>query len=267
MIYAVTIDQPDDLDAFRRTARKLLAAAAQPPDVVWSSGPIASLFAAPLPAEEKLTIVPRSFADLAAAVICHRDDGRWPLLYEALWRIDQGERSLMEQTTDPLVHRLRRMAAAIKHDQHRMTAFVRFREVPVPGGNMFVAWYEPQHYILRRTAGFFIDRFTNMRFSILTPDLTLHWDSGKETFAPGLSRQDAATEDAVEDWWRRYYAAIFNPARINPRLMRSHMPKHFWRDLPEAQAITDLIEQAGVRTDQMIQSAPTGSIPTPEPSP
>ncbi len=254
MIYTVTIRQPDDLDEFRGAARRLLAAGIAPPDIAWSSGQAATLFAEPVPTDEKIVTVPRSFVELASAVICHRDEQRWPLLYQLLWRINSGERSLMEHPADPLMHRLRRMAAAIKHDQHRMTAFVRFREVPDPDGEIFVAWYEPRHHVLRRTAPFFIDRFANIRFSILTPDLTLHWDRTSERFVAGLTRQDAASEDKVEDWWRQYYAAIFNPARINTKLMQSHMPKRYWRNLPEAKAILDLIDEAGARTGAMIKT-------------
>jgi len=92
-----------------------------------------------------------------------------------------------------------------------------------------------------------------MRFSILTPDLTLHWDRHGERFTPGLRRQDAPSEDAIEAWWRDYYAAIFNPARVNPRLMHSHMPKQFWRDLPETRSIPDLIKTARARTERMIR--------------
>ncbi len=258
MTYAVSLRQPDDLDGFRHAARQLLSAGIAPPDVSWGDGEPAGLFAEPLPAAAsaaKLTTVPRAYADLAASVVCHRDPQRWPLLYQALWRIHQGERHLMQQAADPLVHRLRRMAAAVRHDQHRMTAFVRFREAATPDGSLFLAWYEPRHHTLRRTSGFFIDRFASMRFSILTPQLTFHWNGDRAIFSAGMRREDTATEDAVEAWWRRYYAAIFNPARINTRLMQSHMPRHFWRDLPEARIVADLTREAAGRTERMIESS------------
>ena len=251
----VALLEPDSLTEFRSIARKLLSAGVPPAGIAWGTD---NLFGDTLPAEEKIIAVPRAFADLAGAVICHRDEARLPLLYEALWRIDQGDRTFMDRPSDPLRYRLHRMEAAVRRDRHRMTAFVRFRAVPGVDGDTFVAWYEPRHRVLRRTASFFTDRFTNMRFSILTPDLTLHWDGKGERFGPGLRREDAASDDAVEEWWRRYYSAIFNPARLNAGLMASHMPRHFWRDLPEARTIRDLIEQAGVRTDRMIQTDTVG---------
>ena len=254
MIYAVTIQRPDDLDQFRNAARKLLAAGAAPADVAWISETDGSLFREPLPPDEKVTAVPRAFVALADAVACHRDEQRWPLLYEVLWRIDRGERDPLENAADLTVHRLHRMAAAVRRDQHQMTAFVRFRMVPGVHGDMYVAWHEPRHHILRRTSSFFIDRFANMRFSILTPELSLHWDGNVERFGQGLRREDAPSDDNVEDWWRRYYAAVFNPARANPRLMQRHMPRRFWNNLPEATIIQDLTAEAGARTDLMTRS-------------
>jgi probable DNA metabolism protein len=253
MTCTVALQTPDDLEEFRTNARRLLAAGIVPDAVVWSRSETPALFADALPEAAKTVAVPRSFVDLAGAVICHRDEQRWPLLYRALWRIHQGESTLMQQPSDALLHRLSRMATAVRHDQHRMTAFLRFREVQDPEGDIYIAWYEPRHYILRRTASFFIDRFASMRFSILTPDLTLSWDRVAARYTPGLRKQDAPTDDAIEQWWQRYYAATFNPARVNPQLTRRHMPKDFWHNLPEARTIPDLIANATARTDSMLR--------------
>ena len=78
----------------------------------------------------------------------------------------------------PLLDRLERMAKEVRRDLHKMHAFVRFREVEEPGaGARFVAFFEPDHHIVRHTAGFFVRRFSNMRWSILTPELvdSLGW--------------------------------------------------------------------------------------------
>jgi uracil-DNA glycosylase len=261
MVYAVPIHCPDDMAEFRCASRRLLAAEIAPSDVVWNSEAAATLFGEPLPDREKIIAVPRMFVEMARAVACHRDEQRWSLLYQALWRIAHGENGLMEQVSDPLIHRLHGYAACVRRDQHRMTAFVRFREIPSADSDIFVAWYKPRHLILRQVATFFISRFANMRFSILTPDLSLHWDLKEERYAPGLRREDAASKDVVEDWWCRYYAAIFNPARHNSRLLKNHMPKFFWQNLPEARTIQRLLDEAGARTDRMIQSSPAAFRP------
>ena len=58
-----------------------------------------------------------------------------------------------------------------------MHAFVRFREMDDDGGERFVAWFEPDHFIAaRRPRRSSSRRFTAMRWSILTPDGSRHWD-------------------------------------------------------------------------------------------
>jgi DNA polymerase len=135
---------------------------------------------------------------LAEDVICHRDPERFALLYELLWRVTHGERELLKIAADPLVHRLERMRKAIGREVHKMHAFVRFRQVDTEEGEPYVAWFEPEHYILDRAAPFFVDRFNAMRWSILTPLGSRHWDGQELTSGPAVRREDAPAEDA----WR-----------------------------------------------------------------
>ncbi|WP_395672595.1 UdgX family uracil-DNA binding protein [Inquilinus sp.] len=266
----VRIARPDDLDGFRRAARGLIAAGAEPETVSWQEeGESALPFGDPLPggAAAPPLSVPKRFHALAEPVICHRDPERFALLYTALWRLGRGERSLLQDATNPLVRRLERMAGAVDRDEHRMTAFLRFRRIETDGAERFVAWFEPEHHILRRAAPFFIGRFAAMRWSILTPDGSLHWDGGALEISPGMRREDAPDEDALEATWGRYYAATFNPARANPAMMQSEMPKRYWRNLPEAALIPELLDGAAARTRAMIAAtaeAPRKAIPAPE---
>ena len=182
---------------------------------------------------------------LAEDVVCHRDGERFALLYELLWRITHGERELLSVASDPLVHRLQRMEKSVRRDMHKMTAFLRFRQIADDGGERYVAWFEPEHHILRRIADFFVGRFAAMRWSILTPRGAMHWDGKELTFSGGVSRNDAPAGDALEDWWRAYYRATFNPARANLAAMQAEMPKKYWRNMPEADLIPGLLAEAG----------------------
>ncbi|MBC8167276.1 MAG: UdgX family uracil-DNA binding protein [Bryobacteraceae bacterium] len=60
----------------------------------------------------------------------------------------------------------------------------------------------------------------------------------------------------MEDLWRAYYAAIFNPARTNVDLLLQHMPARRWSNLPEAQLIQELAFESGSRERGMIQKKP-----------
>ena len=50
-----------------------------------------------------------------------------------------------------------------------------------------------------------------MRWSILTPELSIHWDGETLTEGPGATRADAPDGDPLEEMWKTYYASIFNP--------------------------------------------------------
>jgi DNA polymerase len=96
-----------------------------------------------------------------------------------------------------------------------------------------------------------------MRWSILTPYCSAHWDGERLLLGDGASRADAPGDDALEPLWRTYYASIFNPARLKVRTMTREMPVRYWKNLPEAQMIPDLVREAHPRTHEMVEQPPT----------
>lgn len=237
-----------DLDGFRAALRRLISDNVPPPQIVWDDAP--ALFAEESAGEAPPVALPRRVADIIKLLVCHRDAERYALLYQLAWRVLQGEKALPEIASDPLVHRLHRMEKSVRRDLHKMHAFVRFREST---DGRFIAWFEPDHFIVEATAQFFVDRFRGMAWSILTPAGSLHWDCVQLTVGPPARRQDAPAGDAFEEGWRGYYESTFNPARLNPDVMRGHMAKKYWKNLPEAQSIPDLIRSAPSRVRQMIE--------------
>jgi len=247
-------------EGWRAAARGLLAAGFEPREVLWEAGDeaqsalpgLVDQAPAALPAAQLR--VPRAFMELAEAAACHSDPERWAVLYRVLWRIAHGEPRLMEVAMDPDVHRVLRMEKAVRRDVHKTKAFVRFRAVETDDGEHFVAWFEPEHPTLERSAPFFAERFTSMRWSILTPRRCAHWDGEQLWFSPGVPRSAAPSPDALEELWRTYYASIFNPARLKPRAMRAEMPIRYWRNLPEAELILPLTREAPARVRRMIDA-------------
>ncbi|WP_300973677.1 UdgX family uracil-DNA binding protein [Sphingomonas sp. LHG3406-1] len=257
----IILDEADDFDGWRDAARELVMAGVPPMGVYWQvRGEDGELFGsegAPPPAGgEPMFSVPKPFIDLARAAICHSDPQRFALLYTMLWKL-KGNRRALEDRADPLVDRLERLAKEVRRDAHKMHAFVRFREVEEEGATRFVAFFEPDHHIVRREAGFFVRRFATMRWSILTPALSIHWDPATETLSegPGASRADAPDGDPLEETWRTYYASIFNPARLKVKAMLKEMPKKYWRNMPETALVAPLIAGARARELEMIERA------------
>lgn len=247
--YRVTLAEPDDFEGWRDAARDLAEAGVPASAVVWHiEGGAPDLFASPADAPHSASFaVPRSFVELARDVVCHSDQERFALLYAMLLRI-KANRHALDDEADPLVRRLESLAQEVRRDIHKMHAFVRFRKLD----DRFVAFFEPEHHIVTRAAGFFVERFTNMRWSILTPELSIHWDGAQLSQGPGAHRSDAPSHDPLEQTWRTYYASIFNPARLKVGAMLREMPKKYWRNMPETSLVSPLIAGARTRELEMI---------------
>src|ERR1043165_8735170 len=172
--YRVTLPREDAFEEFRDAARGLVGADLPPAKVTWRVRDGDLLNGSPPPHAIATFSVPAAYVRLAENVLCHRELERFALLYDLLWRITHGERELLSIASDPLVHRLTRMEKSVRRDKHKMTAFLRFRQVIDDGAELYVAWFEPEHHILRRVADFFVGRFAAMRWSILTPRRALH---------------------------------------------------------------------------------------------
>lgn len=203
--------------------------------------------------------VSKAFLGLAQDVILHRSSGRFDLLYRLLWRL-QDEPDLMKVTSDRDVRQALDLAKTVSRASHKMKAFVRFRQLGEGVDEKWVAWFEPAHRVLQRTAPFFVRRYANMNWSILTPDGSAHWDRQQLTFGPPGRKEDAPQDDEIEDFWKTYYASTFNPARLRTKAMQSEMPKSYWKNLPEAELIAELIAGATGRTEAMV------TAPAPEPN-
>lgn len=263
-MYSTVLEGRGDFSEWRDAARAALAADIPPDMIDWrlrNDG--AGLFdfageALPVPGARGAQVsVPASFVALAQAIICHSDPGRFALLYRLLWRLKR-DRALLQFKSDPDVSEVRLLEKSVRRDCHKMTAFVRFKELPLPQGQggrrRFVAWFEPDHFIVERTAPFFQRRFTDMDWLIATPNGSAQWDGDVlETSRQALPKPDLT--DETDELWRTYYANIFNPARLKIKAMTAEMPKKYWKNLPEADLIPGLILGAEVRVLEMAAKA------------
>ncbi len=261
--YVVALPQADDFDFWRERARGLVQCDVPPDRIAWvEPGGSGSLFShgdrrLPMPPAEAPPVrASKAFVQLAKSVICHSDPERFALLYRLLWRLQANPR-LLEDGADPDVRKLDELARTVRRDVHKMRAFVRFRLVEdgdEEAGEHYVAWFEPEHHILRTNAGFFARRFANMKWSILTPKGSLHWDGSVLEEGPPAQRSDAPLGDPTEDLWRKYYASIFNPARLKVGAMLKEMPRKYWKNMPEAVLIPELVAGAQTRESQMVDA-------------
>lgn len=276
---AVQLEGPADVAGFRREARRLLQQQVPPAELQWLAGGGAtgeglggetgSLFAEegaapasadaavasePAPGQPSPEIrVPAAFVELCGQVLLHREPGRFALMYRLLWRLVH-EPALRHDPLDPDRLKAAELAAAVRRDIHKMRAFVRFRPV---GDDRHVAWFEPDHHIVEANAPFFMRRFAQMRWAILTPERCVEWDGSALHFRPGADRASAPQADDGERLWLTYYEHIFNPARLKIAMMEREMPRRYWHNLPEAALIAPLAASAAARAEAMLDAPAT----------
>ena len=260
----------NDAPATLRALSSLLACGAEPHDVAWrdrSEGQgdllgddAASRAAGPPPESVPLRAwrsrLPAEAMELAHTVAQHAHPERFRRLHELALDV-AAQPGRWHDALDPRRLALERMAREVRREIHKMHAFVRFRQIEDgPGGDTrYVAWFEPVHHIVRAAAPFFARRFAAMRWAILTPRLCVQWDREGLAFSPGVDRSLAPPPDAGEALWLDYYRSIFNPSRLKTAAMLREMPRRYWRNLPETQAITELIQTAPQRSARMVAQA------------
>lgn len=255
------------VSAWRDRARHLLAAEIPGSDVVWQvegSNEAQDLFL-----HANTAISPpirqvrfgKAVLDSVETALHHNDPQRFARAYDILLRLLDGKVRWGDRS-DAALHRLLQQEKAVRRDIHKMHAFVRFREVGARDAprRAFAAWFEPDHPIVEAAAPFFARRFGDMDWVIATPQLTAHFVQGVLRFSPTES-DFRPPADATEDLWRTYFSSIFNPARLMVSAMTSEMPRKYWKNLPEAALIPELIRTAPARARAMQEAAPT--IPKP----
>ncbi len=271
------LDGRGDLAEWRDVARRFLLAGTEPKAIDWRvKNEEQGLFdgaaisrpnstSLPVVANEACAqvSVPPAFMRLAEAVICHSDPGRFTLLYRLLFRLRQ-ERHLLAVKSDADVVAAHRMHKSVGRDYHKMTAFVRFKEMPLPTGvvgrRRFLAWFEPDHFIVARVAPFFQRRFNDMDWIIATPRGSASWD-GESLRVSTEPAQKPDISDETDELWRTYYASIFNPARLKVKMMMTEMPKKYWKNLPEAELIPGLIAGAEAKVLDMGRKQASEPLP------
>jgi uracil-DNA glycosylase len=244
----------DDLfDTWRQQARWLLSHEIDPAQVSWAAECAADLFATdevypqqPGPFQARIPLALLTLLENAAR---YRGEQRWSLLYEVLWRVSHGDRTAM-LAGDKLGSELHRRIKLVNREAHHLHAFVRFVAVPNPldTAPQFVAWHEPAHDILHSASEHFIGRMGLQRWMIATPQDGVFYDGSQLIYQRQcpLEWQQLAQqiEDPHADLWLAYYSHIFNPARLNPKVMQGHLPARFWKNLPEGPLIPALISEA-----------------------
>jgi probable DNA metabolism protein len=236
---------------WREVARQALLQGLAPHQLHWQDADSCpGLFdhgQAALPASTGHLRVPAQLLQQLECAARYRGEARWSLLYRVLWRVVHGQRSAA-LAGDPDGSELQRRIKAVRREAHHLHAFVRFQPAPAASEVDLLAWFEPRHDLLAWASRHFSERLGQQRWLIATPADGVHWDGQRLHHHRHCPRQWQvwATQPDSEGQalWQAYYSSTFNPARVNPRALKQHLPSRLWRHLPEGTLIPQLINQA-----------------------
>lgn len=214
-----------DFENWRAVARQLLRQGVPPSQVrladceqessLWT----ADFVTADANEDHTRLLVPRKFLELAKHVSCHINPLRWQLLYSVLWRLKEN-RNILKLEEDDEVKTLLFMDQQVRRDVERMKAAVKFEPIQIePEHERLIAWHRPDYAIVELATLFFADRYSHVRWSILTPYRCAHWEpeSKKLEFGAGVPRFTMPRREELRQLWLTQQRPSLEPARKQPR--------------------------------------------------
>lgn len=165
------------------------------------------------------------------------------LLFRYIRKAFDSPRNISTNFADEDVLEVDKIVKKVRRESLHLIQFVRFQKA---ADDMFFAPVAPIFNSLPLTMNYFTDRFADQRWLIydikrrygyyydlqtaeeVTLDNDEHLLSGK--LDEELMAQD---EKLFQQMWKSYFQSITIKERLNPKLHRQHMPRRYWKFLPE----------------------------------
>ncbi|MDR1344592.1 MAG: TIGR03915 family putative DNA repair protein [Tannerellaceae bacterium] len=165
------------------------------------------------------------------------------LLMRYIFKAFNTSESIATNFADTDVLEVKKVAAKVSREREQLTQFVRFQKA---ADGIFFAPVSPIYNALPLSLDYFTNRFADQQWLIydlkrrygyyydlataseVTLDNDEHLLSGKLNDA--LMAQD---EKLFQSMWRDYTISLAIRQRLNPALQRQHMPRRFWKYMPE----------------------------------
>lgn len=141
---------------------------------------------------------------------------------------------------------VKQTAVKVGREKHRMEAFVRFQKTK---DELYYAIIEPDFNVLPLIASHFKKRYADQKWIIYDArrKYGIYFDLNavnniELNFSDAISRGKNITsiydetEEMYQRLWQQYFKSVNIAARKNTRLHIQHMPKRYWKYLPEKTA-------------------------------
>jgi probable DNA metabolism protein len=172
------------------------------------------------------------------------EDARaWEAGFSLLVRIFKGQSDLLQNFGDTEVLYFSQTLKKVSRERHRMKAFTRFSR---SSDGMFFAVIEPDFNVLPLIIDFFQKRYADQSWIIYDTrrDYGIHYDTQTcievhleekvEGTLPGVSLE---VDQRYENLWKSYFQSTNIVERKNMRLHLRHVPKRYWKFLPEKSTV------------------------------
>ena len=172
-------------------------------------------------------------------------DGIENILLQYIQYAFASEAAMEEDYSNKAVLTTFQTAKKVWREKHRMEAFVRFQKT---ADGLFYAIIDPDYNVLPLIAKHFTERYADQRWMIY--DAKRKYGSyydGEDVqnvqieFSEDLEQGEnisAAYDEAetiYQELWKQYFKSVNIAARKNTKLHIQHMPKRYWKYLPEKQ--------------------------------
>ncbi|MFD2555293.1 TIGR03915 family putative DNA repair protein [Sphingobacterium tabacisoli] len=165
-------------------------------------------------------------------------------IFELIIKSFKNDISILQNYGDERVLRFHQALRKVNRERHRMKAFVRFQK---DANGMYVSIVEPDFNVLPLIISFFKNRYADQpwliydnkrQYGILydlhtVTEVTITKEQSKALQHPGQHIEVDATDSLYTKLWQSYFKSTNIEARKNLKLHLQHVPKRYWKYLPE----------------------------------
>lgn len=172
------------------------------------------------------------------------------LLFRYIRKIFDSPPGVESDFGDPDILEVHQIALKVSREGEHVRQFVRFQKA---GDDTFFGAIAPLYNALPLSIPYFRDRFADQKWIVYDTRRRYgyYYDRSRvvEISLPDDpmiggqldERLMAEDEKTFQALWRSYFKALTIKERINPKLQRQHMPRRFWKYLPEMEETELLI--------------------------
>ena len=167
-------------------------------------------------------------------------------IFRFLNRLFSGQMNVETDFSDPDVLYLTQTSQKVKREAMRIMQFVRFQHTK---DELYFCGIEPRYDVIPLVVGHFKNRFADQKWLLydLKRNYGIMYENNKieevKISQRGFNSITGQVNDGIlqegeefyQKMWKSYFTHINIKERKNLKLQRQHMPRRFWRYLPEMQ--------------------------------